>query len=124
MYGSNGAQIVSPVDKEIQKNILRNLEPLETSWDTSVLSTSPLLSDPLDETLHDYLHTIEETILPQHKEINATAQVLFTYTAMHGVGYRYVAKVFDLIKVRMVPVEEQKDPHSDFPTVKYKPTIC
>ncbi|KAJ3642544.1 hypothetical protein Zmor_025311 [Zophobas morio] len=119
VYGSNGAQIVSPVDKEIQKNILRNLEPLETSWDTSVLSTSPLLSDPLDETLHDYLHTIEETILPQHKEINATAQVLFTYTAMHGVGYRYVAKVFDLIKVRMVPVEEQKDPHPDFPTVKF-----
>lgn len=93
--------------------------PLVSSWDTTVLKSSPLLKDPLSDTLKDYLDVINNTILPEHKELNKKANVLFTYTAMHGVGYNYVKQVFDLVGVRMVPVAEQKDPHPDFPTVKY-----
>ncbi|XP_008197604.2 phosphopentomutase [Tribolium castaneum] len=118
VYGPNGSQIISPVDKDIQRNILESLVPLDTSWDTTVLK-SGLLTDPLSETLRDYLNVINDTILPQHRELNKKAEVLFTYTAMHGVGYNYIRQVFDLIGVTMVPVEEQKDPHPDFPTVKF-----
>ncbi|KAH0821329.1 hypothetical protein GEV33_001462 [Tenebrio molitor] len=119
VYGPNSSQIVSPVDKDIQRNILENLVPLATSWDTGILKSTKLLTDPLEETLDGYLNVIKDTILPEHIEYNRKAKVLFTYTAMHGVGYGYVKKVFDLIGVQMVPVEKQKDPHPDFPTVKF-----
>ncbi|RZC39357.1 PGM PMM I domain containing protein [Asbolus verrucosus] len=119
VYGPNSSQIVSPVDKEIQKNILDNLVPLDTSWDTSVLKSSKLLTDPLKETLDDYLNVVKETIIPEHIKINEKAKILFTYTAMHGVGYKYVKEVFNVIGILMVPVEKQRDPHPDFPTVKF-----
>lgn len=69
--------------------------------------------------LSNYLDKIAETIRPEHKELNEKSNLLFTYTAMHGVGYQYVKKVFDRIGVRFVPVDEQKDPDPEFSTVKY-----
>ncbi|KAJ8960674.1 hypothetical protein NQ314_006043 [Rhamnusium bicolor] len=119
VYGSNGVQIVSPTDKNIQHSILRNLEPLETSWDTSILGTSDLLIDPLSEVLEHYLQIITDTIIPEHKLLNEKVGMLFTYTAMHGVGYSYIEKVCDVIGINIVPVLEQRDPHPDFPTVKF-----
>lgn len=119
VYGSNSCQIVSPVDKHIQQSILNNLEPLESSWDTSILSSTELLEDPLQESLCNYLQLIDDAILPKYKELNLKKSVLFTYTPMHGVGQYYIEKLFDLINVKMVPVAEQKDPHPDFPTVRF-----
>lgn len=74
--------------------------------------------DPLNEVFDQYVEKVASTILENHKEINIKTKVLFTYTAMHGVGYKYVRRLFDEIAISMVPVEEQKDPHPDFPTVK------
>lgn len=119
VYGSNGVQIVSPVDEEIQKSILANLTPLESSWDLSILKTSNNVQDTLEETFESYVKVISDSISPENKAINERAAVLFTYTAMHGVGYRYVERVFREINVKFIPVSEQKDPHPDFPTVKF-----
>ena len=47
VYWSNGAQILTPHDRLISESIVRESEPRDSSWDTSVLTASPLVSDPL-----------------------------------------------------------------------------
>lgn len=95
----------------------RKLKPLDSSWDTSILVNNPLLSNPLEDIISRYLNYINDEISPQSKELNKKVNVLFTYSAMHGVGYKYVQKVCDLVNARILPVPEQRDPHPDFPTV-------
>lgn len=46
VYGSNGAQIVSPADEHISAMIQVNLKP--RSWDADAHRTSPLCSSPND----------------------------------------------------------------------------
>lgn len=119
VYGSNGAQIIPPTDEEIQNSILANLAPLESSWDLSILEGNTLLSDPLEETLTSYVNVISDSISSESKDLNEKTGMLFTHTSMHGVGHRYIEKVFAAINIKFVPVPEQKDPHPDFPTVKF-----
>ncbi|KAG5899899.1 hypothetical protein JTB14_002451 [Gonioctena quinquepunctata] len=119
VYGPNGTQIVSPVDRHVQQSIMKNLEPLESSWDTAVLKNNTQLTDPLGEVVESYVGIIENTLLPEHKKLIEDVGLLFTYTAMHGVGYKYIKKVLDAIGVKFVPVTEQRDPHPNFPTVKF-----
>lgn len=50
----------------------------------------------------------------------ADPEASITYTAMHGVGYKYVAAAFEAVGFApVVPVVEQCDPDPEFPTVKY-----
>lgn len=97
---------------------MENLTPLESSWNCDNLSASKSVTDPLEEVIKDYVDIIGKTILPEHRDINEKVGLLFTYTAMHGVGYRYIKEVFREIGVQFEPVLEQRDPHPDFPTVK------
>lgn len=118
VYGPNGAQISSPTDKHIQETIMKNLKPRPTSWDTTVLQHSKNLHDPLEDILDKYVEAVSKEILKEQLDIAKSAGVLYTYTPMHGVGYRYVERVFRENGIKLVAVEEQKDPHPDFPTVK------
>lgn len=77
-----------------------------------------MVTDPLPQLTEDYVKLVTSTILTPFKEMNRLSELVFTYTAMHGVGYRFVRTVLDAINVRMVAVEEQKDPDPDFSTVK------
>ena len=128
VYGSNGAQIIPPEDVHIQQAILDNLQPLDSSWDTSVLVRNELNINPLPEVLRGYLNVIENDIVPMYKEINTKTNLRFVYTAMHGVGYAFFARAIELADLRIIPVEEQKRPDPEFPTVKwvviFPPTIC
>ena len=45
----NYLQIISPNDKGIAKHIDQNLEPWPTSWDTSIVESSALKTDPYQE---------------------------------------------------------------------------
>ncbi|CAH1101311.1 unnamed protein product [Psylliodes chrysocephalus] len=119
VYGPNGAQINTPVDEDIQNSILENLEPLESSWNTGILADNPLRKNPSCEIIYRYLNYIDQAILPESKELNKKVNMLFTYTALHGVGYKYVQQVCDKINARIFAVPEQRDPHPDFPTVKF-----
>lgn len=119
VYGSNGAQIISPTDKNIQQRILSNLEPWPNSWDTTIINQSDKISNPLVETLENYIKMVTSDILHEHKIINSKTTLNFTYTAMHGVGYNYITKLFEQINLNLMPVEEQKDPDPEFSTVKF-----
>ncbi|KAL3880512.1 hypothetical protein ACJMK2_032746 [Sinanodonta woodiana] len=118
VYWTNGAQITSPIDREISKCISENLEPWKTSWDTSVLETSPLCMDPYDKIFEAYNKDVVH--LCYFREQNARSSVKFTYTAMHGVGYPYAVKSLQMFGFPPpIPVKEQIEPDPEFSTVKY-----
>ncbi|KAL3269659.1 hypothetical protein HHI36_008721 [Cryptolaemus montrouzieri] len=119
VYSSNGAQILTPVDKWIQEHILQYLEPWPNSWETHIIQNNELVTDPLEEVLQDYTQRIKASILPEHLELNKKFNIMFTYTPMHGVGYNYIKKAFENINIQFKATPEQKDPHPDFPTVEY-----
>lgn len=85
LYWENGAQIISPHDKMIQKSIVENLAPLESSWEISKVYANSLYHDPLDELMESYLMDIKEAVT--YPEVNRNTIIKFTYTAMHGVGF-------------------------------------
>lgn len=118
VYASNAVQIISPADKLIQEEILKNLEPLSSSWDTSIIQNSKYISDPLDDILPSYVEAVSKELVKEHVAINKKSNIKVTYTAMHGVGYNYIKSLFDVIGVQVIPVVEQKDPDPEFPTVK------
>lgn len=126
VYGSNGAQITSPTDKQIQQKILQNLEPRPTSWDVDVITCSSKqkgccckrLLDPLEEIFDEYVTIVSNAPLKEQVDVSKSAGVVFTYTPMHGVGYPFIERLFRENGLQCVVVPEQKDPHPDFPTVK------
>lgn len=120
VYWSNAAQIIGPHDKGIERAILANLEPLASSWDDTVLSQSALLRDPLREQSARYLQQLLAHVPAEQLRVNATSDVRFVYTAMHGVGYEYVRQAFEAARLpAVVAVPEQRDADPEFPTVRF-----
>lgn len=119
VYWSNGAQIISPHDKLIQESILANLVPWDESRDTSILqSNKNMCLDPLEEIMTNYFEQLKSVLLSP--TVNATSPLKFTYTAMHGVGYKYMKEAFHIAGFQpFIAVEEQKDPDPEFSTVKF-----
>ncbi|XP_014218420.1 phosphoglucomutase-2 [Copidosoma floridanum] len=118
VYWGNGSQIISPHDKEIQKSIFENLEPLKSSWDTSVVYDNPLFKDPLAEVMVSYFNDIKENVL--YPEVTRSTSLKFVYTPVHGVGYNYMTEAFKVANFKpFIAVEEQKDPDPEFSTVKF-----
>lgn len=119
VYWSNGAQIISPHDKRIQESILANQVPWANSRDSSVLSVdNPKYIDPLNDVMKEYYEKLKEASLSP--AVNAKSTVKFTYTAMHGVGYKYMKEAFNITGFKpFIAVEEQKDPDPEFSTVKF-----
>lgn len=53
-------------------------------------------------------------------EINAKSDIRFVYSAMHGVGYKFVEKALEVANLKpLIPVVEQRDADPEFPTVKF-----
>lgn len=99
VYWQNGAQIISPHDKKIQNYILSNLEPLESSWDTSKIYESPYYQDPKD-IIQEYYKDLKENVL--YPEVNRNTTLTFTYTPMHGVGYEYMVAAFEVANFKVI----------------------
>ncbi|KAH9980248.1 hypothetical protein BGW80DRAFT_1274310, partial [Lactifluus volemus] len=52
--------------------------------------------------------------------LNASTDIKFVNTSMHGVGHMFVAKSFEGFGFKpFIPVEEQQHPDPEFPTVKF-----
>ena len=62
------------------------------------------------------LEVIPQTFL----DINEKADLMTVYSAMHGVGFPFVERAFEVAKLRPFHVvTEQRDPDPEFPTVKF-----
>ncbi|XP_025409352.1 phosphoglucomutase-2 isoform X2 [Sipha flava] len=115
---NNGAQIIFPDDKNIQKSIIEHLMPEDGVWNTEEIYSNTLLINPLIDLQKRYNSFIDGLLFPnlEKKKTN----IIFTYTPMHGVGYPYIRNVFESAKFNpVIVVEQQKDPNPEFPTVPF-----
>lgn len=97
-----------------------SIRPLASSWDLDSLN-SPHLNDPYREMFDLYyeklLANIPNDVLT---EVNAKSDIQFVYSAMHGVGYKFVEKTMEIANLKpLIPVVEQRDADPEFPTVKF-----
>jgi len=125
LYASNGCQIVSPVDSNIQKAILENLEPWADDYNEQ---TEELLREKYKAICLDMIADIADKYfeklakkLCRHPDDNLNNTSLrFTYTAMHGVGHRWAERSFEAFRHGpFIPVSSQVQPDPDFPTVPF-----
>lgn len=53
-------------------------------------------------------------------DYNEKSDIRYVYSAMHGVGYPFVEKAFEVAHLKpLIAVAEQRDADPDFPTVKF-----
>ncbi|KAL0947282.1 hypothetical protein HGRIS_013402 [Hohenbuehelia grisea] len=116
VYWENAVQIISPHDVGIAASIKAHLQP--KTWDTAQLQSSSLCVDPTAEMKEAYFTQLAKLSL--HKSLNATTPIKFINTSMHGVSHPFVTRGFEVFSLpAFVPVEEQKNPDPDFPTVTF-----
>ena len=117
VYWSNGAQIIPPHDKGIAAAIDR----VEPANQVKLLARPEAEGKGLwravaPEVGEAYLRAI--LALRLHPE--STAKLSVVYTAMHGVGGRWVEAAFQRADVGTLhPVAAQHAPDGDFPTVRF-----
>lgn len=82
---------------------MENLEPANDAWEVK------LVTDPNNEDIMDPLPIVEPEyyrILAEDtsyiRTTHATTPLRFTYTAMHGVGYRYIDLALKSAAIDMV----------------------
>ena len=84
------------------------------------LENHNLLHDPYEEIVNLYYERLMEKIPKKLISTNEKCDLKFVYTAMHGVGYPFIEKSFEMAKLQpVVAVLKQRDPDPDFPTVDY-----
>lgn len=91
-----------------------------SSWDLESLY-SPLLKNPYQKMFNLYYEKLYANI-PKCllSEVNAKSDIRFVYSAMHGVGYKFVENALNVAGLKnLIPVLEQRDADPDFPTVKF-----
>jgi phosphomannomutase len=94
--------------------------PLASSWNVDALNSSTLLREPFDEMFKTYFENMLAVIPPKFININNEAKLKIVYTAMHGVGYPFVERAFEVANLQPLhAVIEQRDADPEFPTVKF-----
>ena len=126
VYGSSGCQINSPVDEKIAASILENLEPV--TWDVEHARKSDRWVCTLTHMIDQYMRAVWDFTAGMKSPLLRSSPA-FVYTPMHGVGLKYMRRAMDGLEdsqqakghnaLRMIVVEEQAQPHPDFPTVKF-----
>jgi len=118
VYYRNGAQIISPHDKEISKHITQNLKPWPESWNLSGIRSSKLFTEPYDKIYTSYFEDLKS--LCYMRSQNSNTPLKFTYTAMHGVGLKFLEETFKVFGFEpFIPVTQQVEPDPEFSTVEF-----
>lgn len=125
IYWENACQIIPPHDIGISNEISKNLRP----WCSYATLPLPEVIDVTEEAVQKYMNHTVQTLHCNSAEMNSVRNKVIVhfqkcprimYTAMHGVGYRYVKDLlhhFDLPEVAIV--KEQINPDPSFPTVSF-----
>eukprot|EP00605_Chrysophyceae_sp_TOSAG23-4_P002778 GSChrysophyteH1.ASY1.ANO1.3062.1 assembled CDS len=114
VYWNNGAQIIPPHDSGISRHIEENLKP----W--------PATGYAVASAYYDALMTLRAV------DVNtgnlAVGALPVAYTAMHGIGGKWIDKAFSLFHpgstddtgvVKLIKVPSQFNPDPNFPTVTF-----
>lgn len=120
VYWERGVQIIPPHDAGISESILKNLEVI--SWDTHAVDNSLFVEGVLNHILEKYLVAVRVASDPWSElKGMADSHLDFAYTAMHGVGLRYMTEAVKALGVEshMKVVREQAHPDPDFPGLPF-----
>ena len=115
-YGSDGGQIISPVDKDIQKLFLA-VDYASLPANLAALSTTAIPEADLieEEIVASYWQRIEKEVFYQRKP--KRSKIL--YSPLHGTGGWIFEKTFKHLGYDQFSVlAEQAEPDGNFPTVK------
>jgi phosphomannomutase len=116
VYGPNWAQIVSPIDVEIQNAIAEAPGATQIDRVEGVFTGSSAIVRPIDENILDCYW--EEVAATRSRKAGSALQVV--YTPMHGVGRDVVLEVMQRAgHTGVVAVPEQAEPDGRFPTVEF-----
>ena len=116
VYWGNGSQIIPPHDAGIAAAIEANLAPWQESYDCSGVTAHALAKYVTDEIATAYYEDIVK-LIPAGA---ASGGVRIAYTAMHGVGRKWLERAFlaaGLDTLSIVPSQAEPDP--EFPTVVF-----
>lgn len=116
VYWGNGAQIIPPHDA----GIARAIDAVQAAKDVRVLPEAEARAQGLWK---DVPGSVERAYLDAILALRPTRQVgnlSIVYTAMHGVGGRWVLQALkEAGFTRVHPVAEQQEPDGRFPTVRF-----
>lgn len=119
VYASNGCQINTPIDEEIQSCIIEDLEVPADLWDTSRVDGLEKVGDHMQKL---YVEALISSIGP------IASPPRFVYTPLHGTGLEIFTRVLNSITVGteifsphrcFYTVTEQAEPDPSFPTLKF-----
>ncbi len=113
VYVGDGAQIVPPMDGEIEAEI-------EAAADDLPVEPQAAGVEALPQSVVDAYLAGVAALDPHRSTPEQRAALRITYTAMHGVGWSTVERVLSAAGFTSVsPVPEQRDPDAAFPTVAF-----
>ncbi|EER18591.1 phosphoglucomutase, putative [Perkinsus marinus ATCC 50983] len=126
VYGDNGAQIIPPVDAEIEAKIAENLVPWRDALelldlDTCLLKDKSKTIDPYNDALYTYIDQMHHELC-RFPDLNKDCNLRFVYTAMQGVGLPFATGLMDKFgfpKKCVSIVEAQAHPDPEFSTVAF-----
>ncbi|RQW64901.1 phospho-sugar mutase [Vibrio viridaestus] len=115
VYWGNGAQIIPPHDEGIAECIdAATLLPLQRIALSKANDKLVWLSKEFNQTYLDAILVNTPSISQHHKQVSVA------YTAMHGVGGKFIDSIAAQINLNMFfTVAEQYQPDGLFPTVKF-----
>ena len=116
VYWGNGAQIVPPHDTGIAQSI----DAVGPAKDVPLLDENTARSKGLWKDVPDALERQYLEAILALRPTKKVADLSIVYTAMHGVGGRWVVEALeDAGFTRVHPVPEQQEPDGAFPTVRF-----
>ena len=119
VYGSDGAQITAPRDREIIEQVRAVRSQAEVKWlDETTARESGLLRDVPAEVDEAYYAAVKALLLDPVMVNDNADKLTIVYSPLHGAGYQPVLRLLaDLGFVDLHVVREQAEPDGDFPTV-------
>jgi phosphomannomutase len=116
VYAANAAQIIPPEDATIADAIEAALPANQVPMVADALRFEHDLISPVSTRIVDDYYSEVDGSRPAPCE----SDLVFVYTALHGVGGRYVAEIFERSGHRgLIAVKEQFGPDGAFPTVDF-----
>ncbi len=109
---NGGSQLISPQDKQIAQ-LITEASKQET------FNSIPHSIDYEELTDKDVDAYVQRSLALVKKENGNRADLKITHTALHGVGWDVVRKIFDSAGFAVTAVVEQMSPDSAFPTVAF-----
>lgn len=121
VYWEDGAQIVSPVDKEIM-NEVKNVTDFSEIKDMNIdEATEKGLYNEIGKDVDEaYISELKKLVLNEEIIKKVQNQIKIVYTPLHGTGNLPVQRILKEIGFENVyVVSEQEKPNGNFPTVTY-----